>query len=285
MHPGISCELRVKRCRQYIALPDEDGARISRAIGLDRRQHLDASTHLHDHGGPDEHSVNGLLLPGDLEVGFERVHLPAERVAFDDHVENTELGLLGPRGCCRQKDETGAGPESRHPRLDAHPQRIYQSVDRRQPPYGRRLAPGNHQRVHKVEIFWRANFDCFAAEAVQNLPVFPEVALESQYPNGHDGYHARRRSPPCSAERSLCKQLPAARLEQFALVEAGDVEAGHRAGCQSILVKTGYGSEEMVSDNKEQAGSLRRPAYVAENILEGLKWILERHLERRLEDH
>ncbi len=64
-----------------------------------------------------------------------------------------------------------------------------------------------------------------------------------------------------------------------------DVETGHRAGCQSILVKTGYGSEEMISGNKEEVSPLRRPAYVAENILEGVTWILERRLERRLEDH
>ena len=63
-----------------------------------------------------------------------------------------------------------------------------------------------------------------------------------------------------------------------------DVETGNRAGCQSILVKTGYGSEEMAG-NKEKVSPLRRPAYVAENILEGVEWILERRLERRLESH
>ena len=64
-----------------------------------------------------------------------------------------------------------------------------------------------------------------------------------------------------------------------------DVEPGHRPGCQSILVKTGYGRKEMVSGNQEEVSPLRRPAYVAENILEGVKWILEHRRERRLEGH
>ena len=49
-----------------------------------------------------------------------------------------------------------------------------------------------------------------------------------------------------------------------------DLQAGWNAGCRSILVKTGYGSE---------AGSIinewsKQPDYVAEDLTEALTWIL-----------
>ncbi len=64
-----------------------------------------------------------------------------------------------------------------------------------------------------------------------------------------------------------------------------DIEAGHRAGCQSILVKTGYGQEELLLLNDEQAtssssiNSLQRPDHVSANILQAVNWILEQNLE------
>jgi histidinol-phosphate phosphatase family protein len=68
-----------------------------------------------------------------------------------------------------------------------------------------------------------------------------------------------------------------------------DIEAGHRAGCQSILVKTGYGQEELLLLNEEQASSsssinpVQRPDHVSTNILEAVNWILEHNLEERSE--
>ncbi len=66
-----------------------------------------------------------------------------------------------------------------------------------------------------------------------------------------------------------------------------DIEAGHRAGCQSILVKTGHGQEELLLLDNEQAFSsssispLQRPDHVSINILEAVNWILEHNLEGR----
>ena len=68
-----------------------------------------------------------------------------------------------------------------------------------------------------------------------------------------------------------------------------DIEAGHRAGCQSILVKTGYGQEELLLLDDEQASSsssinpLQRPDHVSISILEAVNWILEHNLEERSE--
>jgi len=68
-----------------------------------------------------------------------------------------------------------------------------------------------------------------------------------------------------------------------------DIEAGHRAGCQSILVKTGYGQEELLLLNDEQASRFssinpaQRPDHVSTDILEAVNWILEHNLEERSE--
>ena len=67
----------------------------------------------------------------------------------------------------------------------------------------------------------------------------------------------------------------------------GDVEAGHRAGCRSLLIKTGYGEGELqVLDQGEVAASLeevplQRPDHIAENVLEAVDWIMEQKLERQ----
>ncbi len=64
-----------------------------------------------------------------------------------------------------------------------------------------------------------------------------------------------------------------------------DIEAGHQAGCRSILVKTGYGQAELLSLDKEEASNpslkdpLQRPDHISVNILEAVNWILEQNLE------
>ncbi len=56
-----------------------------------------------------------------------------------------------------------------------------------------------------------------------------------------------------------------------------DIEAGHLAGCRSILVKTGYGQEE--DSNSSSNEPLQRPDHVSGNILDAVNWILEQQLE------
>lgn len=50
-----------------------------------------------------------------------------------------------------------------------------------------------------------------------------------------------------------------------------DVEAGHRAGARSVLVRTGYGAEELAT---ESTLWLRKPEHIASNLLEATRWIL-----------
>lgn len=60
-----------------------------------------------------------------------------------------------------------------------------------------------------------------------------------------------------------------------------DMEAGHRAGCRSVLVRTGYGRREeaLFPRLKEAAASSERPDHVADDVLEAVHWILEQEVE------
>jgi D-glycero-D-manno-heptose 1,7-bisphosphate phosphatase len=70
-----------------------------------------------------------------------------------------------------------------------------------------------------------------------------------------------------------------------------DVQTGHRAGCKSILLRTGYGAREVASIedtttvDRGALDDLGRPEHIADNVLEGVKWILEQRFEERPESH
>lgn len=53
--------------------------------------------------------------------------------------------------------------------------------------------------------------------------------------------------------------------------KATDVEAGHNAGCKSVLLKTGYGTQ--VLEGKYQ--NLPDADYIADDIVDASRWILE----------
>ena len=66
-----------------------------------------------------------------------------------------------------------------------------------------------------------------------------------------------------------------------------DVEAGHRAGCRSVLIKTGHGECELRLLDEGDASAplfqdpLQTPDHVAENVLNGVDWIMEKPFERQ----
>ncbi len=68
--------------------------------------------------------------------------------------------------------------------------------------------------------------------------------------------------------------------------KAIDIEFAHRAGAKGVMVRTGYGSRESKSREPEVKGERNlldprpstidsRPCYVADNLLEAVKWILK----------
>ncbi len=52
--------------------------------------------------------------------------------------------------------------------------------------------------------------------------------------------------------------------------KASDLEAGRRAGCRTILVLTGYGTET----RERLDGSDEQPDFVADDILDAVRWLL-----------
>jgi D-glycero-D-manno-heptose 1,7-bisphosphate phosphatase len=54
-----------------------------------------------------------------------------------------------------------------------------------------------------------------------------------------------------------------------------DMEAATKAGVKGILVKTGYGREELQDVGTDVARSENKPDFVAEDILEAVKWIMK----------
>lgn len=60
-----------------------------------------------------------------------------------------------------------------------------------------------------------------------------------------------------------------------------DIVAGHRAGCRSILVRTGQGMQSIaeLDANAARSGPHNRgiPDYIADDVLKAAEWIVERH--------
>jgi D-glycero-D-manno-heptose 1,7-bisphosphate phosphatase len=66
-----------------------------------------------------------------------------------------------------------------------------------------------------------------------------------------------------------------------------DVEAGHRAGCRSVLVKTGHGEDELKLLDQDDTEAphleepLQTPDHVAGNVLNAVDWIMEKPCEKQ----
>ena len=54
-----------------------------------------------------------------------------------------------------------------------------------------------------------------------------------------------------------------------------DMEAARKAGVRGILVKTGYGSELLQDDGPDKPKPDNQPDFVAEDILDAVRWILK----------
>jgi phosphoglycolate phosphatase-like HAD superfamily hydrolase len=54
-----------------------------------------------------------------------------------------------------------------------------------------------------------------------------------------------------------------------------DMEAAKNAGVKGILVKTGYGKELFLDDSPDKAPLGNKPDFIAEDILDAVRWILD----------
>ncbi|MBN1475015.1 MAG: HAD family hydrolase [Syntrophaceae bacterium] len=54
-----------------------------------------------------------------------------------------------------------------------------------------------------------------------------------------------------------------------------DMEAGKKAGVKCVLVKTGFGQSVLQDDGPDQLTAYNQPDFIAEDILEAVRWILK----------
>src|SRR4051812_40479485 len=112
MDAQVVGELRMERSDGDRALAAQDNG------GINARQHLDALPHARHLRGPDEHRREPPARePVDVEVGFERVDLTAERVAAHGDVDGGEATLVGAavEDLGAEEDHPRARAQRRHP--------------------------------------------------------------------------------------------------------------------------------------------------------------------------
>ena len=110
-------------------------------------------------------------------------------------------------------------------------------------------------------IFTEAHYRLVEHEFLRQIG--PELIDATYYcPDAPDVTPSRRKPSPdmlLDAARDLGLDLTRSFMTGD---RAGDIEAGHRAGCRSILVLTGYGTESATAD------------YIAPTVVEACDWIL-----------
>ncbi len=132
-------------------------------------------------GRPDEHAADRAAVDAiDLQVGFEGIHLTAERVAPHHDVDRTEWSLIGPavQDLGRQHDHPGAGAERRQTVRQSFGQRVAQIEDVQQSADGRRFAAGDDDAVQLRQFRGPANRPRGDPEPGQRNQVFPHVSLQ-----------------------------------------------------------------------------------------------------------
>src|SRR4029453_6243838 len=60
-------------------------------LAVERADHVDALPELANTRRPDEHTAERNLVGCELDIGFEALHLTAERVPIDDEVREVEM--------------------------------------------------------------------------------------------------------------------------------------------------------------------------------------------------
>ena len=154
-------------------------------------KHLDLIPDAFDPRRADEDRAH-LPYPSDVDVGFERLHLTAVRVAPHVDVDDAEDRWLAVGDRARARDHAGARAEDRKPVARALPQRFEQPVLRRQLPDRRRFPTGDDERVGRSKLGLRSHIERIRAGAADGARVRFEVALEGENADLHQPRSASR---------------------------------------------------------------------------------------------
>ena len=99
-------------------------------------------------------------------------------------------------------------------------------------------------------------------DAIYICPHYPEAKIEKYR------LECDCRKPKPGMLKKAEEELSIVLKQSFMVGDKSvDIEAGKRAGCRTVLVKTGYGSEELKQNNVECN-------YIAENLADAVSYIL-----------
>jgi D-glycero-D-manno-heptose 1,7-bisphosphate phosphatase len=126
---------------------------------------------------------------------------------------------------------------------------------------GRRMFP--ESRVHEVH------------EAMMRELVAAKARVDAIYycPHVDEDECDCRKPKPGMLRRAAVEHAIDLRRSFVVGDRYGDVEAAHRAGARGVLVRTGYGENEIAS--RDENVWVKEPDFVAEDLAEAVKWLLK----------
>ena len=154
MHPIVCGDLGVERGGHHRALADGDdptGGRTARDAWRGPRRSLPTFS---THGARMKSGVKRRVERREVDVGLERVDLPAERVAADHDVEAAErlLAVGAALDSVGEHDHARAGAQRRHAVAHALAQRVEQVERAGELVHRRRLPARQDDRVDGVQL-------------------------------------------------------------------------------------------------------------------------------------
>src|SRR5437588_3740369 len=180
VHPIVRGQLRVKG-------RDEETARARKhRASLMGRQDLHAPPHLIDDRRPDEDAVQRRRSEhGDLQVGLERVDLPAIGVPGHRDIHQAQQRRLAARGPAGHQDHPGAGPVEAHAEPDPLRNRPVEAGADHQLADGGGFPARQDQPVHAVEVLGETDLHRIHPDPPEGDPVLDHVPLDRQHADFH----------------------------------------------------------------------------------------------------
>ncbi len=176
MEAAVMGELGVERRCHEGALTGRDDRAIAQL-----RQDLDAGSDRLDQRGADEDGVERICAEDrHIEIRFERVALPAERIPAnaDVHQAGERMRMTG--HIAGDEDRAGTGTPHGHAGSDPRPKLWDEAVLLGELADRRALATWDHERVDVIELLGTAHIDGRGAESFEGVEMLAEVALKAE---------------------------------------------------------------------------------------------------------
>src|SRR3990172_9387623 len=178
VEPWLPHQLRMEGCHDKAPLLQDDG----RAFVA--REDPDLGPDVAHDRRPDEHPAHEVVDALDVQVGLERVDLPAVGVALDRYVHEGKQRLETDHSLGHD-DHPGAGAEHRHPGACSLQHGFDESGRGRELGDRGALAAGDRQHVDAREVLRRTDLYRRGADIGEHTNVLAEVTLQREDPRPH----------------------------------------------------------------------------------------------------